>query len=170
MVGAMTDKKTDSRLDAFEAICRRQGGRLTRQRRAVLAVLLASKRPVSAYELRDMILPEDPAVTPASVYRCLGFLLTHGFAHRLETTRAFIVCDHLMPAQDDHSGAPLTAHPHAAQFLICRRCGTVAETQDHKLADAVENLGARLGFTLDQRTVELTGTCAPCAAGGRPQI
>ncbi len=137
-------------LDELEVICRQRGGRMTRQRRAVLAMLLASKRPVSAYDLRDALLPEDASVTPASVYRCLDFLVEHGLVHRLETTRSFVACEH-------------PDHPHAVQFLICRQCGSVVEAEDKRVDRATESLGHRLGFALDHRTVELTGLCAACS-------
>lgn len=143
----------DRTLDELEALCRQRGGRMTRQRRAVLGRLLAARRPLSAYELRDMLHPEDPSTTPASVYRCLGFLLGHGLVHRLETTRSFIACGH-------------PDHPHAGQFLICRQCGAVIEAEDKRLAAATESLGQRLGFALDHPIVELVGTCATCNAGG----
>ncbi len=115
----------------------------------MLGKLLAEKRPLSAYELRDMLRPADASVTPASVYRCLDFLVEHGLVHRLETTRSFIACEH-------------PDHAHAVQFLICRQCGTVVEAEDKRVAAATESLGQRLGFALDQRTVELTGICAMC--------
>jgi Fur family zinc uptake transcriptional regulator len=147
-------------LAELEVICRQRGGRMTRQRRALLAELLAAKRPLSAYELRDMLRPGDASVTPASVYRCLDFLVEHGLVHRLETTRSFIACDH-------------PDHPHAVQFLICRQCGTVVEAEDKRVAAATEKLGQRFGFALDQRTVELTGICATCKTeheGSAPPI
>lgn len=136
-------------LDGLEAICRRRGGRMTRQRRAVLGKLVEGRRPLSAYELRDLLRPEDASVTPASVYRCLDFLVEHGLVHRLETTRSFIACNH-------------PEHPHAVQFLICRQCGSVVEAEDKRTEAATERLGHRLGFALDQRTVELTGICGTC--------
>ena len=145
----MTDMPEAGLLDGLEAICRRRGGRMTRQRRAVLGKLVESRRPLSAYELRDLLRPEDASVTPASVYRCLDFLVEHGLVHRLETTRSFIACDH-------------PEHPHAVQFLICRQCGSVVEAEDKRMEAATESLGQRLGFALDQRTVELTGICGPC--------
>lgn len=152
----MTDHAHDApTLDELEAICRTRGGRLTRQRRAVLAKLLDAKRPMTAYEILDVLRPDDPAATPASVYRSLDFLLQHGVAHRLETTRSFVACEH-------------PDHAHAVQFLICRRCGTVVETEDKRVESATVRLSQSLGFALDQRTVELTGTCATCqvAAAG----
>jgi Fur family zinc uptake transcriptional regulator len=122
---------------------------MTRQRRAVLGKLLAEKRPLSAYESRDMLRPDDPSATPASVYRCLDFLVEHGLVHRLESTKSFLACEH-------------PDHPHAAQFLICRQCGTVVEAEDKRVAAATESLGHRLGFQLDHRSVELTGICPMC--------
>ncbi len=149
----MTTAPDNTRLlDELETICRGRGGRMTRQRRAVLSKLLSVRRPLPAYELLDMLRPTEVSVTPASVYRCLDFLVEHGLVHRLETTRSFIACEH-------------PDHPHAVQFLICRRCGTVVEAEDSWVATATENLGQRLGFALDQRTVELTGICPTCTTG-----
>lgn len=148
----MTIMPDDGLLEGMEAICRQRGGRMTRQRRAVLGKLVEVKRPLSAYELRDLLRPDDGSVTPASVYRCLDFLVEHGLVHRLETTRSFIACDH-------------PEHPHAVQFLICRQCGAVVEAEDKRTEAATERLGHRLGFALDQRTVELTGICGTCKTG-----
>jgi Fur family transcriptional regulator, zinc uptake regulator len=149
----MTTMPDTHLLDELEVICRRRGGRMTRQRRAVLGTLLAAKRPLPAYELRDMMRPEDASATAASTYRCLDFLMEHGLVHRLETTRSFIACEH-------------PDHPHAVQFLICRQCGTVVEAEDKRIVAATESLGLRHGFSLDHRTVELTGICAMCKTLG----
>jgi Fur family zinc uptake transcriptional regulator len=149
----MTRKSaTSKQLDAMQAICLQRGGRLTPQRRALLETLIVAKRPLSAYELRDLLLPRDASITPASVYRSLDFLIENGFVHRLETTRSFVACDH-------------PDHDHAVQFLICRECGVVVETEDKRVEAATDNLGSRLGFEVDHRTVELTGVCAECRTG-----
>jgi len=132
-----------------EASCQQRGGRLTPGRRAVLELLLQAPRPLTAYELLERLRSDDRLMTPAGVYRSLDFLLEHGLAHRLETTHAYLACGH-------------PDHPHAGQFLICRRCGTVVEAEDQRVTSATEQLGHRLGFALDQRTVELTGVCGPC--------
>jgi Fur family zinc uptake transcriptional regulator len=132
-----------------EAICRARGGRLTQQRRAVLTKLLTTGRPVTAYELLDLLRPEDAALTPASVYRSLDFLVEMGLVHRLDSTRSFVACEH-------------PDHPHAGQFLICRACGTVVEAEDKRIVRATADLGERHGFILDYRTVELTGVCGSC--------
>lgn len=136
-------------VEEAEAICRARGGRLTQQRRAVLAKLLAAERPVTAYELLDLLRPEDAAITSASTYRSLEFLVDMGLVHRLDSTRSFVACE-----RPDHL--------HAGQFLICRRCGTVVEAEDKRVAEANEDLGERHGFMLDHRTIELTGVCGAC--------
>lgn len=136
-------------LEEAETLCRTRGGRFTPQRRAVLNKLLVARRPVTAYELLDLVRPEDAAITPASIYRSLDFLVEMGLVHRLDSTRSFIACDR-------------PDRPHAGQFLICRTCGTVVEAQDKRIVRATEDLGERHGFVLDHRTVELTGVCGAC--------
>lgn len=136
-------------LERLESLCRERGQRLTRQRRTLLTMLLTAGRALSAYELLDLLRPEDAKVTAASVYRTLEFLMDLGVVHRLESTRSFVLCEH-------------PDAPHWVQFLICRRCGQVVEAEDERIAAATERLGQRLGFALDQRIVELTGVCEGC--------
>lgn len=132
-----------------DMLCRTRGGRLTLQRQAVLSELLAAGKPLTAYELLDRLYPKDPAMTPASTYRSLDFLIEMGLIHRLESTRSFVGCE-------------CPHHMHAGQFLICRQCGTVVEAEDKHVAQAAQDLGQRYGFTLDCRSVELTGVCGTC--------
>ena len=136
-----------------EALCRARGRRFTQQRRTLLHAMLTAGRPVTAYELLDLVRPVDAAITSASIYRSLDFLIDMGLVHRLDSTRSFIACDH-------------PDHPHAGHFLICRECGTVVEADDKRIAKATEDLSERHGFRLDHRTVELTGVCGPCRSSG----
>ena len=148
----MTSKVTHEKaLQKLETICRERGGRLTRLRRAVAAMLLKAAHPLSAYQLLGMLRPEGGAFSPISVYRSLDFLIEQGFVHRLETTRTYIACAHF-------------DCPHPLLFLICRQCGMVVETEDKRVGAATESLGRRLRFVLDQRTIELTGLCKSCRA------
>jgi Fur family zinc uptake transcriptional regulator len=136
-------------LHAAEAACRQSGARLTRSRRAVLALLLAAERPLTAYEILERLRPKDRAATAAGVYRSLEFLTAHGLAHRIESSKAFVAC--VFPE-----------HAHPSQMLVCRRCGTAVETEDSRVVEAAENLGRRLGFALDRGALELTGLCPSC--------
>ncbi len=147
-------ESTGAREDA-DAICRQRGGRLTRQRWAVLAKLMAAARPLTAYELLELLKSDDASATPASTYRSLEFLVGVGLVHRLETTRSFVACRH-------------PEHQHVVQFLICRTCGSVVEAEDTLIARAADHLGEQHGFALDRSTVELTGLCGTCRADSVP--
>ena len=125
------------------------GARLTRLRRDVLLSVLAAQRPLTAYEILDLLRPKDPSATPAGVYRSLDFLTKLGLVHRIDSSKTFVAC-----AMPDH------AHP--SQMLVCRRCGTVVETEDRGVASATESLGRRLGFALDRNTTEFVGLCPSC--------
>ena len=142
-------RSPSAKLEEAVRLCRARGGRLTPQRRVLLMKLLEAGRPVTAYELLDLVRPDDPAITPASIYRSLDFLLDASLVHRLDSTRSFIACDH-------------PDHAHAGQFLICHECGTVVEAEDNRIIRATVELGDRYGFTLDRQTVELTGLCGAC--------
>lgn len=145
-----TDRRAD--VDPFayaEAICRRDGGRLTGLRRRILQLVREAGRPPTAYEIRDLLKPEDPAVTPAGVYRSLDFLAARGLVHRLETTKAFVACVH-----PDHRAA--------SQILVCRDCGTAREADDQALAQAAEALSLRHGFAIEHGAVEISGVCTSC--------
>jgi Fur family zinc uptake transcriptional regulator len=136
-------------LQSAAEFCRRVGARLTRLRQNVLMLVLAAERPLTAYEILDLLRPKDPSATPAGVYRSLDFLTELGLVHRIDSAKSFIAC-----AMPDH------AHP--SQMLVCRRCGTVVETEDPQVAQATESLGRRLGFALDRNTIEFVGLCPSC--------
>jgi len=143
----------NSRLDRAAEACARAGGRLTEIRRRVLGLILASHEPVGAYALLDLLKAEKDNATPVTIYRALGFLREHGLVHKVERLNAFIGCS------DQGDRHP---HGHAAQFLICRECGGVAEMEDAEIAKSVQHAAARSGFVPAHATVEVEGTCADC--------
>ena len=112
-------------------------------------LVLAAERPLTAYEILDLLRPKDPSATPAGVYRSLDFLIELGLVHRIDSAKSFVAC-----AMPDH------AHP--SQMLVCRRCGTVVEIEDPGVAKATASLGRRLGFALDRNTIEFVGLCPSC--------
>src|SRR5690348_9497346 len=136
-------------LHSAEEVCRRIGARLTRLRRNVLMLVLSAERPLTAYEILDLLRPKDASATPAGVYRSLDFLTELGLVHRIDSAKSFVAC-----AMPDHT--------HPSQMLVCRRCGTVVETEDSQVAQATQSLGRRLGFALDRNTMEFVGLCSSC--------
>ena len=148
---------TKAQLDQAAEACARHGARLTEIRRRVLALIIDSRGPLGAYALLDKLKAERANATPVTVYRALDFLLENGLIHKIERLNAFIACTD----QGDHTHQ----HGHAAQFLICRTCGTVAELEDPSIAEAISHAARRSGFRPDHATIEVEGQCGACAAG-----
>ncbi|HCZ48854.1 MAG TPA: transcriptional repressor [Gammaproteobacteria bacterium] len=146
----MHKKRLQQVLSQAERVCRERGARLTPQRRAVLEKLCAAERPVTAYELLDLMRDQLRNPAPPTIYRALDFLQEQGLVHRLESLNAFIGCSH-------------PDHPHASQFLICADCGEVAEVEDNRVAKSLSAASRAAGFQAERRVVELLGTCAQCA-------
>jgi Fur family zinc uptake transcriptional regulator len=143
----------DARLEQAEAHCRAQGAQLTALRREVLHLILAADAPLTAYQLLDQLRASRKSAVPPTIYRALDFLLQHRLVHRLERLNAFIPC---VEADHDH---------HDVQFLICGKCGTVAEIEDSATAQALSDAARKHGFTPHHAMVELDGICESCAAG-----
>ncbi|MEJ2321883.1 MAG: transcriptional repressor [Gammaproteobacteria bacterium] len=133
-----------------EALCRERGVKLTEQRKTVLRLLCASEKPLSAYELLDLMRESVKNPAPPTVYRALDFLLEQGLVHKLESIHAYIGCSH-------------PDHPHASQFLICAVCGEVADVEDRVIASSLKAAGKAAGFHTERPVVELLGTCAQCS-------
>ena len=138
-----------AQLEAATGVCEREGARLTELRRCVLGLILEAEGPVTAYQLLDRLKETRKRAAPPTIYRALDFLISQRLIHKIERLNAFVPCIE-------------TGHEHAAQFLICRQCGTVTEIEDHAAADALEHAAEREGFHPRRAIVEIEGTCALC--------
>jgi Fur family zinc uptake transcriptional regulator len=134
-----------------EAICLDRGQRLTPIRRKVLAALLASHKPLGAYEIIDRLAPKGPRPAPITAYRALEFLRENGLVHRIESRNAFIACVHTHAAGD------------LVVFLICERCGTVGEASSPDVAATLTSAARAAGFTPKSPVIEISGICTHCA-------
>ncbi|MCQ4276812.1 zinc uptake transcriptional repressor Zur [Stutzerimonas degradans] len=133
-----------------DALCARQGVRLTALRRRVLELVWQSHRPLGAYDILAVLSEQDGRrAAPPTVYRALDFLLENGLVHRIASLNAFIGCIH-------------PEHPHQGQFLICRSCHTAIELEQPSIAEAIETAARNVGFAVEGQTVEVVGLCTPC--------
>ena len=133
-----------------DALCARQGVRLTALRRRVLELVWQSHRPLGAYDILAVLSEQDGRrAAPPTVYRALDFLLENGLVHRIASLNAFIGCIH-------------PEHPHQGQFLICRSCHTAIELEQPSIAEAIEAAAHNVGFAVEGQTVEVVGLCTPC--------
>lgn len=134
-----------------ERLAGTRGEKLTALRRRVLEIVLASHKPVGAYDVLGAMARDGAKPAPPTVYRALDFLRAQGFVHRIDSLSAFVACF-----------APETAH--RSHFLLCRACGRAAEIDDPALDAGLERAARDAGFTAERETVEITGVCGECAS------
>jgi Fur family zinc uptake transcriptional regulator len=135
-----------------QAICAARATRLTPIRRRVLEALLASHKPLGAYDVIERLAGRGERFPPITIYRALEFLRDNGLAHRIESRNAFIACGH-----DHGDGDPVV-------FLICERCGAVGEAAAAAVADTIRTASRAAGFTPKTPVIEITGVCSHCKA------
>jgi Fur family transcriptional regulator, zinc uptake regulator len=131
------------------AQCEKSGLQLTPVRRRVLELLLQGHRALGAYDILDVLREEGLGSQPPVVYRALDFLVSNGFAHKIERLNAFVACTD--PCSD-----------HAPTFLICRTCTSVAETHTELETGALARTALAAGFKIERTVVEAEGLCPNC--------
>jgi Fur family transcriptional regulator, zinc uptake regulator len=127
-------KAIEVQLEKAAAACAERGAQLTNLRRLVLKLILDAEGPTTAYQLLDRLRAIHPGAVPPTVYRALDFLMEQHLIHKIERLNHFIACSD-------------TDHPHSVQFLICRKCGTVAELEDRTAERALERPRSAKVFT-----------------------
>ncbi|MCW8842194.1 MAG: transcriptional repressor [Rhodobacteraceae bacterium] len=134
-------------LSTAEATCAAQKLQLTPTRRRVLEILLEEHRAMGAYDILAVLSSEGIGSQPPVVYRALDFLVSNGFAHKIEKRNAYLACAH--PGED-----------HSPVFLICRACDTVAEAT-LPMAD-LRRAADETGFLIETTVIEIEGLCPDC--------
>ena len=130
--------------------CAELGARLTPARLTAYAEVLASDRPLSAYELIARLeTREGRKIAPLTVYRHLDFLIRVGLVHRLESKQTYLACDH-------------PEHEHESQYLLCSSCGRADELESKQLWKLLDKLTDQQGFVPVSSVVEVTGLCSDC--------
>lgn len=135
-----------SGIATVEAQCGEQKLQFTPVRRRVMEILLTEHRALGAYEILDHLRDEGLGSQPPVVYRALEFLVSNGFAHKIERLNAFAACMH--PGEF-----------HAPAFFICKECDGVVETS---CAPLLTEQARDVGFKIELTVVEALGLCPNC--------
>jgi Fur family transcriptional regulator, zinc uptake regulator len=134
-----------------EEQCATRAQRLTPMRRQVLEALLASHKPLGAYEIMERLAAaDDGRRAPITIYRALDFLRDNGLVHRIESRNAFVACVHSHAGND-----PIV-------FLICERCGAVGEAPGGAVAESLKASCRAAGFAAKSPVIEIAGICSHC--------
>ena len=146
---------SDDAMAIAEARCAERGQRLTPIRRAVLAALLRSHKPLGAYDIIEQMAPNSPALAPITAYRALEFLRQNGLVHRIASRNAFVACVH------NHAAGELVV------FLICEGCEVVGEASSPAVTSTLTSAARSAGFIPKSPVIEITGICTHCAQQDR---
>ncbi len=140
-------------LQAAQAHCAEHKLQFTKIRRRVLEILLAQHHAMGAYDILEQLAAEGQNAQPPVAYRALDFLVSNGFAHKIQQLNAYIACT--------HPGAE-----HTPAFLICRTCKGVAETclatGNHPPAGMFGGAARDMGFRIETAVIEASGLCPAC--------
>jgi Fur family peroxide stress response transcriptional regulator len=138
-------------LDEVARRAREGGMRVTPQRLAVYRALAASHDHPDPDTLHRRLLPEQPTISLATVYKTLDALLALGLVRQVPVAGSAKRYD-----------AKLDRHHHA----ICERCRRVSDVHDARLDRVAAPAGIE-GFAVHTVTVQMLGTCADCSRKGR---
>ncbi|MBT3071652.1 transcriptional repressor [Rhodomicrobium sp. Az07] len=138
-------------LGRAKARCLEQGIKWTALREQVFLEVATSHKPVSAYDLIDVLAKSGKRVAPVSIYRILEVLQSAGLVHRLESRNAFFAC------MADHECAAHTI------TLVCEDCDRVIEAAAPDAYRAIAAATQATGFMIRRTVVEVSGLCDECA-------
>ena len=93
---------------------------ITPQRMLVIDTLVGQKKPISAYELRDLLHGMGEQLNIATIYRILEFWCGLELIHRISSINKFISCS-----------TPEDRHTHIINF--CKICESTVESCHKKM-------------------------------------
>ena len=136
-------------LDRADAHCAARKLQFTDIRRRVLEILLRDHRAMGAYDILRHLEAEGRRAQPPVAYRALDFLVTHGFAHKVEKLNAYIACG--FPGENHHPA-----------FMICRLCDAVVEARSNRGRGSLGGAADAAGFVIENTVIEAEGVCPAC--------
>jgi Fur family peroxide stress response transcriptional regulator len=143
----MADEDVRARLALFEKLCREHRIACTKQRRAVLEIVLARDDHPSADDVHDAALLQIPGISRTTVYRTLDTLVRMGLI-----TKA---CHPGRAVRYDRNLAP---HHH----LVCLACNVVIDVEGLELGAIPLPDVSGFGFVVADARVQLRGICREC--------
>ena len=130
-------------------ILQAQGYKATRPRRLVLEVLDKTEKPLSPYDIQDVLHTKGRYLNHVTIYRILSLLCSLNLAHRMLSGGGFVKCS-------------LEATEGCHRFMVCQHCGAVQEFADKELCQEENALAEDLGFYTEHHLSEFSGLCSRC--------
>lgn len=127
-----------------------RGSRMTRQKRAVAALLAETEEFSSAQDLHARLKGTGEKVGLATIYSQLRTLADTG---EIDSVRGD-------SGETLYRRCDLVSHHH---HLVCRRCGHAVELDAPEVETWARRVGGRYGFRHLDHVLEITGICDRCS-------
>ncbi len=135
-------------LESFFSEVRKSGGRLTPIRRAVMSILVKSKKPICVEGIGNRLVRLGLRPNKVTLYREVDFLVRGGWATALD----------LGGGRKCYEWS--SRHHH---HLVCRKCNRIEELEAHEMEPAFEaferTLARKSGFADIGHSLEFYGGC-----------
>jgi len=130
------------------ATLRRNGYKLTPQRRVVIRTIASSQDHLTPARIYEKVHQYHPNIGLVTIYRTLDMLA------KLE-----LVCElHAGGSCHSYTISSLEHHHH----LICSNCGKVVDFAGYDLGELEQRLSLETGFEIEDHLLEFIGLCQAC--------
>ncbi len=130
------------------ATLRKNGYKVTPQRRAVIQAIAGSEDHLTPAEIYDIVNRNKSGIGLVTVYRTLEILSALDLVCQLHTGTG---CPSYTLSVSRH-------HHH----LVCTGCGKVVDFTGHDLKELENKLASESGFIIEDHVLEFTGRCRTC--------
>jgi len=138
-----------SQIHSALQVLRSKGYRVTEPRKRVLKVLAEAQRPVSPYDIQEILQEEGEHLNHVTIYRILDLFCDLHLAHKVLLLNEFVKCS-------------LGENEGCHRFMVCRECGALKEFADKALCEEESEIAQELGFHTEQHFSEVSGICSNC--------
>ena len=137
-------------VEAAENALIASGDQWTAMRASVFKVLASDSKPVSAYDIAEVVSrSEHRRIAATSIYRILELFVSNNLALRIETSNAYVA--------NPHPGCV-----HDCTFLICNSCLKTTHIDNDNVARGVRKSAVESGFAPERTVIEVRGRCQDC--------
>ena len=126
-----------------------RGYKATKPRKLVLDVLEETGKPLSPYDIQEVLRARGNYLNHVTIYRILDLLCHLNLAHKMLSGGGFVKCG-LDAAEGCH------------RFMVCQDCGSIQEFADEGLCQGEDEFALNLGFHTEHHLSEFSGLCSHC--------
>ncbi|MGE4214758.1 MAG: Fur family transcriptional regulator [Anaerotignaceae bacterium] len=128
-------------------VLREKGLKVTPQRIAIYAMLSGTKSHPSAEEIYKALMPTNPTISLATVYKTLDSFKTTGLVQELSVGNGRSNYD-----------ANVLPHPH----IVCTNCGKIYDFEIQGLSSLRNQVADQTDFLVEGEQLTFYGICPAC--------